>query len=170
MGRASRDKWNRRLHLLAREEAERRRSDEQRAQPEVEGAGPSFSPVLFWTDWFRQTAKAEGPAKAVIAKRARPGKSLVRVVRFMRVSSVPSLVLVLLCIRDGWLRHGPIPGPHFAGDTIVRPADGAPHPRAGRRWRPVPARSGPVPSAPARLRLRQGRGRPEAGRCPAAGM
>jgi hypothetical protein len=58
MGRASRDKWNRRLHLLAREEAERRRSDEQRAQQEAEGAGPSFSPVSFWTDWFRQTAKA----------------------------------------------------------------------------------------------------------------
>src|SRR5262245_42035452 len=58
MGRAARGKWNRRLHRLAQEEAERRRC----AREKAERPSP-FSPVSFWVDWFHQTAKAaEGPA------------------------------------------------------------------------------------------------------------
>ena len=62
MGRAAREKWNRRLRRLAVEEAERLIDDVQRQREE---AAPPFSPVSFWADWFRQTTEAKGPAFAL---------------------------------------------------------------------------------------------------------
>lgn len=62
MGRAAREKWNRRLRQLEDEHAERRRRHEDCAREEAEGVREPFSPSSFWADWFSQTAKAEGSA------------------------------------------------------------------------------------------------------------
>ena len=59
MGRAAREKWNRRLRQLAAEEAELRRA-EQHAEEQSEDA-PPFSPVSFWADWFRRNRRIGGP-------------------------------------------------------------------------------------------------------------
>src|SRR5262245_23407406 len=65
MGRAARDKWNRRLRQLAHEQTERRVRDEGRAREDAEGPVLPFSLGSFWADWFRKTAESEGPAFAL---------------------------------------------------------------------------------------------------------